>query len=143
LVVYLLAVGPTEFLLREFVQSIGHYIQNFVSLSFNVSAFQGTAGEQWQASWTSFYWGWWISWAPFVGIFIARVSKGRTVREFVVGVILVPTLLGVLWFSVLGGSALAMELADPGSLTNEDGAVDLQGALFAVLERVPAATIVS
>ena len=143
LVLYLLAVGPTEFLLREFVQSLGYYIQNFIGLSFNVSAFQGVEGEQWQASWTSFYWGWWISWAPFVGIFIARVSKGRTVREFVVGVILVPTLIGMLWFSVLGGSALAMELADPGALTDADGSVDLQGALFAMLAHVPGAAVVS
>ncbi|MFC4137671.1 MULTISPECIES: BCCT family transporter [unclassified Microbacterium] len=143
LVLYLLAVGPTEFLLRDFVQSIGYYIQNFVGLSFNVSAFQGEAGEQWQASWTSFYWGWWISWAPFVGIFIARVSKGRTVREFVVGVILVPTLIGILWFSVLGGSALAMELANPGTLTGPDGSVDLQGALFEMLQNVPGSAIVS
>ncbi|PKI89640.1 choline transporter [Actinomycetales bacterium SN12] len=143
LVIYLLVMGPTEFLLRDFVQSIGYYIQNFVGLSFNVSAFQGAAGEQWQASWTSFYWGWWISWAPFVGIFIARVSKGRTVREFVVGVILVPTLLGILWFAVLGGSALALELREPGTLTGSEGAVDLQGALFALLQHVPGSTIVS
>ena len=143
LVVYLLAVGPTEFLLRDFVQSIGYYIQNFVGLSFNVSAFQGPEGEQWQSSWTSFYWGWWISWAPFVGIFIARVSKGRTVREFVVGVILVPTLLGILWFAVLGGSALALELAEPGTLTGPEGAVDLQGALFTLLQNVPGSMIVS
>ncbi|HTN55402.1 MAG TPA: BCCT family transporter, partial [Microbacterium sp.] len=143
LVLYLLAVGSTEFLLRDFVQSLGYYVQNFIGLSFNVSAFQGAAGEQWQASWTSFYWGWWISWAPFVGIFIARVSKGRTVRQFVIGVILVPTLLGILWFSVLGGSALAMELADPGTLTGADGEVDLEGALFAMLEHVPGAAIVS
>lgn len=143
LVLYLLAVGPTEFLLRDFVQSIGYYVQNFIGLSFNVSAFQGEAGEQWQAGWTSFYWGWWISWAPFVGIFIARVSKGRTVREFVIGVILVPTLLGILWFAVLGGSALSMELANPGTLTGPDGEVDLQGALFAMLQHVPGASIVS
>ena len=143
LVLYLLAVGPTGFLLREFVQSIGNYIQNFIGLSFNVSAFQGETGERWQASWTSFYWGWWISWAPFVGIFIARVSKGRSVREFVIGVILVPTLLGILWFSVLGGSALALELAEPGALTGADGTVELQGALFALLQHVPGSLIVS
>jgi choline/glycine/proline betaine transport protein len=143
LVLYLLIMGPSEFLLRDFVQSIGYYIQNFVGLSFNVSAFQGTAGEQWQAQWTSFYWGWWISWAPFVGIFIARVSKGRTVREFVAGVILVPTLLGILWFSVLGGSALAIELRDPGALLNAEGEVDLQGALFQMLEHVPGTQIVT
>ncbi|MDP3952156.1 BCCT family transporter [Microbacterium sp.] len=143
LVLYLLVMGPSEFLLRDFVQSIGNYIQNFVSLAFNVSAFQGTAGEEWQSQWTSFYWGWWISWAPFVGIFIARVSKGRTVREFVAGVILVPTLLGILWFSVLGGSALALELQTPGILTNEDGTVDLQGALFQMLEHVPGTQIIT
>lgn len=143
LVLYLLVVGPSEFLLRDFVQSIGYYVQNFVGLSFNVSAFQGTAGEEWQAQWTSFYWGWWISWAPFVGIFIARISKGRTVREFVAGVILVPTLLGILWFAVLGGSALALELAEPGTLTEADGTVDLQGALFELLQHVPGTGIVS
>lgn len=143
LVIYLLVMGPTSFLLREFVQSLGFYIQNFVGMSFNVSAFQGEAGEAWQASWTSFYWGWWISWAPFVGIFIARVSKGRTVREFVIGVILVPTLLGVLWFSVLGGSALAIELANPGTLVAADGTVDLQGALFELLQHVPGSAIIS
>ncbi|WP_144792938.1 BCCT family transporter [Microbacterium paludicola] len=143
LVLYLLVVGPSEFLLRDFVQSIGYYIQNFVGLSFNVSAFQGTAGEEWQASWTSFYWGWWISWAPFVGIFIARISKGRTVRQFVAGVILVPTLLGILWFAVLGGSALAIELAEPGALLDAEGEVDLQGALFQMLQQVPGSAIVS
>lgn len=143
LVLYLLAFGPTEYLLREFVQSIGNYIQNFVGLSFNVSAFQGTPGEEWQASWTSFYWGWWISWAPFVGIFIARVSRGRTVRQFVGGVILVPTLIGILWFSVLGGSALAIELADPGALTQPDGNVDIESALFQMLAYVPGTPVLT
>ncbi|HWK78525.1 BCCT family transporter [Microbacterium sp.] len=143
LVLYLLVVGPSEFLLRDFVQSLGYYIQNFVGLSFNVSAFQGAAGEAWQASWTSFYWGWWMSWAPFVGIFIARISKGRTVRQFVAGVILVPTLIGILWFAVMGGSALAIELADPGTLLNAEGGVDLQGALFEMLQHVPGSSIAS
>lgn len=143
LVLYLLVVGPSEFLLRDFVQSMGYYIQNFIGLSFNVSAFQGEAGEAWQASWTSFYWGWWMSWAPFVGIFIARISKGRTVRQFVAGVILVPTLIGILWFAVMGGSALAMELENPGTLRNSEGGVDLQGALFEMLQHVPGSTIAS
>ncbi|WP_308797324.1 BCCT family transporter [Agromyces silvae] len=143
LVVYILVVGQTEFLLRDFVQSIGNYIQGFVGLSFNVSAFQGAAGEAWQASWTSFYWGWWISWAPFVGIFIARVSKGRTVREFVAGVILVPTLIGILWFSVLGGSALALELAEPGTLTGPDGSVNVEGALFELLRHFPGTPVLT
>jgi choline/carnitine/betaine transport len=143
LVLLLLVLGPTEFLLREWVQSIGAYIQNFVGLSFNVSAFQGGDGEQWQASWTSFYWGWWISWAPFVGIFIARVSRGRTVREFVMGVIIVPTLIGILWFAVLGGSALYRELSEPGSMTTAEGTVDLQGALFQLIEGMPGGTVLT
>ncbi|MFT2816208.1 BCCT family transporter [Leifsonia sp. A12D58] len=134
--IYVLFVGPTTFLLREFVQSLGDYLQNFIGLSFNVNAFTGTAGEQWQASWTSFYWGWWISWAPFVGIFIARISRGRTVRQFVLGVILVPTLIGILWFSVLGGSAIALELSGT-SLLLPDGNVDLEGSLFALLAHLP------
>jgi choline/glycine/proline betaine transport protein len=143
LVLYILVVGQTEFLLRDFVQSIGNYIQGFIGLSFNVSAFQGEAGESWQATWTSFYWGWWISWAPFVGIFIARVSKGRTVREFVAGVILVPTLIGILWFSVLGGSALALELAEPGTLTGPGGTVDVEGALFELLRHFPGTPVLT
>ncbi|GAA4072280.1 hypothetical protein GCM10023065_28080 [Microbacterium laevaniformans] len=125
------------------MQSIGAYLQNFVGLSFTVSAFQGEAGEQWQAAWTSFYWGWWISWAPFVGIFIARVSKGRTVREFVLGVLIVPTLVGVLWFAVLGGSALYQELTAPGSMLLPDGTVDLQGALFQLFAHLPAGQLLT
>lgn len=108
-----------------------------------MSAFQGAAGEAWQASWTSFYWGWWISWAPFVGIFIARISRGRTVRQFVAGVILVPTLIGILWFSVLGGSALYLELTDLGSLVGADGEVDIEGTLFSLLEFFPATGVLT
>lgn len=143
LVLYLLVFGPTTVLLREFVQSLGSYIQNFVGLSFNVNAFTGQAGEDWQASWTSFYWGWWISWSPFVGIFIARVSKGRTVRQFVAGVVLVPTLIGVLWFSVLGGTAVALELANPGSLVGADGSVDVEGAFFEMLAFIPGSQVLT
>ena len=143
LLVFVLFAGDTAYLLREWVQSIGAYIQNFVGLSFNVSAFQGDAGQEWQATWTSFYWGWWISWAPFVGVFIARVSKGRTVRQFVIGVLLVPTLVGVLWFAVLGGSAIALEMSTPGALTGPDGSVDVEGALFQLLETLPGGPVLT
>lgn len=143
LVLYLLVFGQTEFLLREWVQSIGNYIQNFVGLSFNVTAFQGEAGESWQASWTSFYWGWWIAWAPFVGIFIARISRGRTVRQFVMGVIIVPTLVTLLWFAVLGGSAIYLELTQPGSLTAADGSVDVNTALFQLLQFLPGTPVLT
>lgn len=137
LLIYILAMGSTQYLLREWVQSIGAYLQNFVGLSFTVSAFQGVIGEEWQAQWTSFYWGWWISWAPFVGVFIARVSRGRTVREFIAGVILVPTMIGILWFSVLGGSALLLEHNNPGTMTQPDGTVNMEGALFQLMEQLP------
>lgn len=141
LLVFVLAVGPTQFLLREFVQTLGDYLQNFVGLAFNVSAFSGSKGEAWQGAWTTFYWGWWMSWAPFVGIFIARISKGRTVRQFVFGVLLVPTLLTFLWFSVLGGTALFEQLYAHGSLVGPGGRVDVEGALFQLLGSLPAGTV--
>lgn len=143
LLLFVLFAGPTQFLLREFVQSLGNYLQNFLGLSFTVSAFAGEGGEQWQASWTTFYWGWWMSWAPFVGIFIARVSKGRTVREFVAGVLLVPTIMTFLWFSVLGGTALYRELYGAGGLVGADGAVDSDLALFQMLADLPGGTVVT
>ncbi|MEV7756537.1 BCCT family transporter [Microbacterium sp. NPDC089180] len=141
LMLFLLFVGPTEFLLRDVVQSIGNYIQSFVGLSFTVSAYAGDDGVAWQGAWTAFYWGWWISWAPFVGIFIARISRGRTVREFVVGVILVPTLVGILWFTVLGGTAIYGELTGTASYTGADGSVDVSTALFQMLEGVPGSAV--
>lgn len=137
LMLYLLFAGPTEFLLRDVVQSIGNYIQNFVGLSFTVSAYAGDAGVAWQGAWTAFYWGWWISWAPFVGIFIARISRGRTVREFVTGVILVPTLVGILWFTVLGGSAIYAELTGSVAFIGADGTIDVSTALFQLIESIP------
>ena len=138
-----LFTGPTLFLLREFVQSIGNYLQNVVGLTFNTLAFSGAEGEAWQAAWTTFYWGWWISWAPFVGIFIARISKGRTVRQFVAGVLLVPTMMGFLWFSVLGGAAIHRELFGAGGLVSDDGTVDTEGALFSLLGSLPGGVVLT
>lgn len=144
LLVFVLFAGPTQFLLREFVQSLGNYLQNFVGLTFTVSAFAGQEGEAWQASWTTFYWGWWMSWAPFVGIFIARVSKGRTVREFVAGVLLVPTIMTFLWFSVLGGTALyreALRRRRPRRRRRRGGLRN--SALFSMLQGLPAGTVMT
>src|SRR5699024_7895493 len=101
----MLILGPTLFLLREWIQSIGVYFQNVMPMTFSTNAFSGAAGQAWQGAWTTFYWGWWISWAPFVGVFIARISRGRTIREFVAGVLLVPTTVTFLCFVVLGVSA--------------------------------------
>lgn len=140
---FVLFSGPTVFLLREFVQSLGNYLQNFVGLSFTVSAFQGEAGEIWQRGWTTFYWGWWMSWAPFVGVFIARISRGRTVRQFVVGVLLVPTMVTFLWFSVIGGTGIYFELTGRAELINPDGSVDVEGSLFALLGELPGTTFLT
>ncbi|WP_395872056.1 BCCT family transporter [Curtobacterium sp. JUb34] len=141
LLLFVLIVGPTQFLLRDFVQSIGSYLQNVVGLSFNVTAQQGAEGEAWQGAWTTFYWGWWMSWAPFVGVFIARISKGRTVRQFVFGVLLVPTVLTFLWFAVLGGAAIHRETDGGGGLVGADGSVDVEGSLFTLLGDLPAGTV--
>ncbi|MBU5424501.1 BCCT family transporter [Cellulomonas hominis] len=143
LLLAVLALGPTLFLLREFVQSLGVYLASVVPMMFNVSAYAGAEGEAWQASWTTFYWGWWISWSPFVGVFIARISRGRTVREFVGGVLLVPTLVCFLWFSVLGGSALYTELFGGGGLVGPGGEVVPENALFDLLAALPGGAVLS
>lgn len=143
LLVAVLLLGPTLFLLRDFVQSIGVYLSSVVSLTFNVSAYAGPEGEAWQAMWTTFYWGWWMSWAPFVGVFIARISRGRTVREFVAGVLLVPTLVTFLWFSVLGGTAIHREIFGAGGLVGADGTVVAENALFDMLAGLPWGSVLS
>ncbi len=142
LLALVLILGPTVFLLSDFVTQVGSYLQNFVNLSFNVRPFQED-GASWMAGWTTYYWGWWMSWAPFVGVFIARISKGRTVREFVAGVLLVPTLVTFLWFSVLGGSALYGEVFGGGGLVADDGSVSTNTALFQLLDGLPMSTLLS
>ena len=136
-----LLLGQPLFVLREFVQTIGDYLSNFVHLSFRTLPFQEEAGESWLGTWTTYYWGWWISWSPFVGIFIARISKGRTVREFVAGVLAVPALVTFLWFSIMGGTALWQQLHGPGGLISPDGKVNNVNALFQVLEHIPASNL--
>ena len=103
LVAFVLLLGPSLFLLQAWVQNLGAYVQALPALALRTGPFTDGA---WLGSWTIFYWGWWISWAPFVGLFIARISRGRTIREFVVAVLLVPTLIGSLWFTVFGESAI-------------------------------------
>ena len=143
LVVIVAILGPTVFILGDFVQQLGSYARNFFELSFRTMSFQGDEGTSWLAGWTTFYWGWWMSWAPFVGVFIARISRGRTVREFVTGVLLVPTLVTFLWFSVMGGSAIYREMFGAGGLIGEDGAVSTDAALFQFLEGLPASGLLS
>jgi choline/carnitine/betaine transport len=140
--VFLLLVGPTVYILKAFTQNIGFYIQNLPQLSFWVETFYGAEGSNWQNPWTIFYWGWWISWSPFVGMFIARISKGRTVREFILGVMVFPTLLSFLWMSSFGGSALWLQItgaADIAVAVNKD----VSTALFVMLESFPLAKLTS
>ncbi|PSP85009.1 glycine/betaine ABC transporter [Halobacteriales archaeon QS_1_68_17] len=123
MLIFLLIVGPTLFILDTFVGSIGTYLGNFLALSFYTEAFAGEAAG-WQDIWTVFYWGWWIAWSPFVGMFIARISRGRTVREFLTGVLVLPSTFSFLWLATFGGSALNVELAMGGGLVpalNEGG----------------------
>lgn len=139
---FLLLIGPTVYILKAFTQNIGFYIQNLPQLSFWVETFYGAEGSSWQNPWTIFYWGWWISWSPFVGMFIARVSKGRTVREMILGVMVLPTLLSFLWMSTFGGSALWLQttgVADIAAAVN----ADVSTALFVMLENFPLTAVTS
>ncbi|WP_116044546.1 BCCT family transporter [Amycolatopsis palatopharyngis] len=142
LMLFVLIAGPTLYIFRESVQSVGLYFQNLFRLSFDTTALQGSEGQDWQGSWATFYWGWWISWAPFVGVFIARISRGRTVREFVAGVLLVPTTITFIWFTVFGGTALYRELFGGGGLVGADGSVDTNGSLFGLLDGLPGGSVV-
>jgi choline/glycine/proline betaine transport protein len=137
----MLVLGPTLYVLGGFVQSLGFYIGNLPFLSFYTESFTAGGGG-WQGGWTIFYWGWWISWSPFVGMFIARISKGRTVREFVLGVLILPTLFSFFWMSVFGGSALFVELNTAGSMV---AAVDanVATAMFEMFSFFPLTVLLS
>jgi glycine betaine transporter len=139
LLLFLFVVGPTVFILNTFTEALGGYLANLIPMSFRTAAFSDDA---WLASWTIFYWAWWISWSPFVGTFIARISRGRTIREFVVGVILVPSVVSFVWFAVLGGTAINLELSGGGNIAD---AVNkgLENALFSTLNQFPLAALMS
>jgi choline/glycine/proline betaine transport protein len=126
ILLFLLAFGPTRYLLNLFLQSVGDYAGAVIPLSLWSDA---NLDRPWQGSWTAFYWGWWIAWAPFVGMFIARISRGRTIREFVIGVLFVPTLLAFVWLTLFGGTALWIELFGAGGIA-EAVAADLTSALY-------------
>ncbi|WP_197517449.1 BCCT family transporter [Microbacterium karelineae] len=147
LLVSMLLLGPTLFLLRTFVESLGVYFANVFHMTLDVGAFASEDTHAWLSGWTLFYWGWWIAWAPFVGVFIARISRGRTVRQFIAGVLLVPTIVGFFWFSVMGGSGIFRQMFGEGDLvqTAEDGtqSVSAEGSLFTVLGDLPLGNILS
>lgn len=137
LLVLVLILGPTLLILNMFTESVGGYFQNLIQMSFRTAPGNGE-NRAWIDSWTIFYWAWWISWAPFVGIFIARVSKGRTIRQFLFGVLMIPTLLSFIWFAAFGSTAIDVQQSGvdlTGLLTSE--------TLFGVFNEVPFGVILS
>jgi glycine betaine transporter len=138
LLLFILVVGPTVFIFGTLVEGTGDYFGGLVTRSFRTGAF---GGAEWLGSWTIFYWVWWMSWAPFVGTFLARISKGRTIREFVIGVLLVPSGVSFIWFAILGGSAIDLQLSGQANLT--DAVAQPEIALFTLLEELPLATLTS
>ncbi|CAB0150401.1 Glycine betaine transporter [Pseudidiomarina piscicola] len=140
LLLFVLLAGPTVFLLQAFVQNTGSYVSELVSNTFNLFAYEKT---DWIGGWTVFYWGWWLSWAPFVGLFIARVSRGRTIREFVAGVLLVPAGFTLMWMTFFGNSAIDMILNEGATELAEIVQEDVSVALFAFLEQFPFSSFLS
>jgi glycine betaine transporter len=126
-----LIFGPTLFILNLFMDTLGSYLHNFVRMSTRIAPVNEEA-RTWINNWTIFYWAWWIAWSPFVGVFIARVSKGRTIREFIIYVLLTPSIISFLWFTTFGGAAISTEMSgfSISSLLPEE-------SLFGVLEGFP------
>ena len=138
LMVFVFFVGPSGRLLDGLVETVGGYLNVMVDRTFRVGALD--AGEkQWTKSWTLFYWAWWIAWCPFVGMFVARISRGRTIGEFVLGVLLVPTAVTTIWFSVFGGTALHLEATGHGIAAAVKS--DLSTAIYVTLEQLPLASV--
>ncbi len=133
LLVFVLILGPTFFLFDAFIQNLGRYIRDLPELGTWMGVYQGTS---WKGEWTLFYWGWWIAWSPFVGMFFARISRGRTIREYLLGIVLLPTVLTFVWLTVFGNSALFIEIFGQGGLA-EAVPEDIAVALFVFLETMP------
>lgn len=143
--IFILSTGPTLDLIKSTTEAIGNYIYQFIPMSFFTDADGAVAahtGENWVGNWTVFYWAWWITWTPFVGSFIAQISKGRTLREFILAVLSIPTILSCIWFGVLGGTALHTELSTPGSIA-VNGVVDTNSSIFSMLSTLPLPQIIS
>lgn len=126
-------LGPTVVIIDTFTSTLGAYVSEFVRMSLRMTPFRDSS---WVGGWTVFYWAWWVSWSPFVGLFIARVSRGRTIREFLLGTVLAPTLAAFVWFSVFGGTALHMEIMQ-GLPMAEAVKSDVSTALFALFDALP------
>ncbi len=139
LLLFMLVAGPTSYIFNVFTSTLGQFTNQFLEMSLQANPFNG---YEWIRSWTLFYWAWWISWSPFVGMFVARISRGRTIREFVLSVLIVPTMLTFFWFSVFGGSSLYLQLWE-GVDVAEVAIADSSQALFAVFEHYPVSGVLS
>lgn len=140
LMLLILILGPTAFLLQALVENIGLYLDAFVSRTFHIYAYEPT---DWVGTWTLFYWGWWISWSPFVGMFIARISRGRTIREFLFGVLFAPAGFSFVWFTIFGDTAMWLDLNVADGAISRTVAENMPIALFTVFDYLPAATLLS
>ncbi|MGM7637371.1 glycine betaine uptake BCCT transporter [Bacillus sp. Hm123] len=134
----MLIIGPTLLIFNMFTDTIGSYFQNLITMSFQIAPLNDEH-RSWINSWTIFYWAWFLSWSPFVGIFIARVSKGRTIREFLIGTLLMPAIVSFLWFSVFGVSAMDLQMSGAVDLTNNA----TETVLFAVFNEFPWSSVLS
>lgn len=147
LMALVLFCGPTILILESLIESLGNYFQSIIKYSFfldTTKVVEDHVGYDWMGSWTIFYWAWWLVWAPFVGAFIARISRGRTIREFVFGALLAPTLLCAVWFAILGGTALNLELTMPESPGIAAAALaDAPSAIFQLYEHLPLTSLLS
>lgn len=143
LMLFVLFLGPTNFLLQIFTSTFGSYAENLPEMSFRLNPFSDS-GTSWIHNWTIFYWAWWIAWSPFVGTFIARVSRGRTIREFIIGVLAVPTVFCALWFGVFGGAGIHMEALGDAHIWDAMGqGAHEETALFDLLSHLPLSTVAS
>ncbi len=140
LLILILILGPTVFLLKALMQNTGAYLSDLVRNTFNLFAYQKT---EWIGGWTIFYWGWWLAWAPFVGIFIARISRGRTIREFILGVLIVPTVFTLIWMTIFGNSAIDMVLNQGNEMLGTLASDNTPIALFLFLEQFPWSSLLS
>ncbi|WP_257266694.1 choline BCCT transporter BetT [Endozoicomonas sp. ONNA2] len=134
LLLLVVLLGPTVLLLQMFVQNTGGYLSDIVGKTFNLYAYEPT---DWLGGWTLFYWAWWLSWSPFVGMFIARISRGRTIREFVTGVLFVPTGLTLIWMTAFGNTAIDMIMNQGMAGLGQAVETDVPIALFRFLEYFP------
>ncbi|MCO5388290.1 MAG: BCCT family transporter [Desulfosporosinus sp.] len=137
---FMLIIGPTRFILNGFTETIGSYIQKIFQMSLWADAYDTNPG--WVKSWTIFYWAWWVAWGPFVGAFIARISKGRTIREFILGVVIAPALMSFIWMGVMGNSALYIDVFQQGYIAAQV-TKDMSTAIFAMFQYYPLKSVLT